>query len=172
MQSDGRNDLIPVDAKLRKGRNVTGTMIDMDTILAGLDEQVSTNILIFDACRLPFDSDSGCCRGVGRAVQKDGDLGRGDGLAEQVSLPFGASIGFQICQLPGVFDAFGGRRQAESCCETKDGADDDLGIVAFIEARHKAAINLDLVQTKRKQLAQRGITRSKIIERDADPGCP
>jgi hypothetical protein len=26
-------------------------MIDMDTILAALDDQVRTNILIFDACR-------------------------------------------------------------------------------------------------------------------------
>jgi uncharacterized caspase-like protein len=30
---------------------VADEMIDMDTILAGLDDQVRTNILIFDACR-------------------------------------------------------------------------------------------------------------------------
>ena len=30
---------------------MTDTMVDMDTIMAGLDDQVRTNILIMDACR-------------------------------------------------------------------------------------------------------------------------
>lgn len=120
---------------------------------------------------LPFDSNSGSGRGIRHAVQKSRDVGRRDGFAEQVSLPFRASIGFQICQLPGVFHAFSSSRQAKSFCEAEDGADDYPAIVAFIEARHKAAINLYLVQAKRKQLAQGGIAGSKIIERDADPGC-
>jgi uncharacterized caspase-like protein len=51
LQIDGRNYLVPVDMKLQAGGNVTEAMIDMDTILAGLDDQVRTNILIFDACR-------------------------------------------------------------------------------------------------------------------------
>jgi hypothetical protein len=33
------------------GHGITEGMVDMDTILAGLDDQVRTNILIFDACR-------------------------------------------------------------------------------------------------------------------------
>src|SRR5229473_3196887 len=51
VQIDGRNYLVPVDVRLQAGGNLTETMIDMDTILAGLDDQVRTNILIFDACR-------------------------------------------------------------------------------------------------------------------------
>jgi tetratricopeptide (TPR) repeat protein len=51
VQIEGRNYLVPVDARLQAGPNVTDAMIDMDTILAGLDDQVRTNILIFDACR-------------------------------------------------------------------------------------------------------------------------
>jgi len=51
VQIDGRNYLVPVDVRLQPGGNLTETMIDMDTILAGLDDQVRTNILIFDACR-------------------------------------------------------------------------------------------------------------------------
>ena len=51
VQIAGRNYLIPVDVRLDQGKNATETMIDMDTILAGLDDQVRTNILIFDACR-------------------------------------------------------------------------------------------------------------------------
>jgi uncharacterized caspase-like protein len=48
---DGRNYLVPVDVRLQAGDNPIKTMIDMDTILAGLDDQVRTNILILDACR-------------------------------------------------------------------------------------------------------------------------
>ena len=51
VQIDGRNYLIPIDAKLQAGHSVIEGMVDMDTILAGLNDQVRTNILIFDACR-------------------------------------------------------------------------------------------------------------------------
>jgi tetratricopeptide (TPR) repeat protein len=51
VQVDGRNFLVPVDVRLQPGINPIATMIDMDTILAALDDQVRTNILIFDACR-------------------------------------------------------------------------------------------------------------------------
>jgi tetratricopeptide (TPR) repeat protein len=50
VQIDGRNYLVPVDVELH-GRNPVDAMTDMDTILAGLEDQVRTNILIFDACR-------------------------------------------------------------------------------------------------------------------------
>jgi tetratricopeptide (TPR) repeat protein len=51
VQIDGRNYLIPVDARLSDGADPTAEMIPVDTILAGLDDQVRTNILILDACR-------------------------------------------------------------------------------------------------------------------------
>ncbi|MEY9459107.1 tetratricopeptide (TPR) repeat protein [Bradyrhizobium ottawaense] len=51
VQVDGRNYLIPVDVELKPGTGMTEAMIDMDTIMAGLNDQVRTNILIFDACR-------------------------------------------------------------------------------------------------------------------------
>jgi len=51
IQIDGRNYLIPVDQQLTSATNPLETMIDMDSILAGLDDQLRTNILIFDACR-------------------------------------------------------------------------------------------------------------------------
>jgi len=70
----------------------------------------------------------------GTQFRKGRDIGRSDGFAEQVSLPFGASVGFQICQLPGVFDAFGGSLQAKSFCETEDGAHDYLGVVFSLRA--------------------------------------
>jgi tetratricopeptide (TPR) repeat protein len=51
VQVDGRNFLVPVDVRLQPGINPIETLIDMDTILIALDDQVRTNILIFDACR-------------------------------------------------------------------------------------------------------------------------
>jgi uncharacterized caspase-like protein len=51
IQIDGRNYLVPVDQQLASTANPLDTMIDMDSILAGLDDQLRTNILIFDACR-------------------------------------------------------------------------------------------------------------------------
>lgn len=51
VQIEGRNYLVPVDVQLKAGLDPTETMMDMDTLLAGLDDQVRTNILIFDACR-------------------------------------------------------------------------------------------------------------------------
>jgi tetratricopeptide (TPR) repeat protein len=51
VQIDGRNYLVPTDIAFAAGSNVTAEMVDMDQILAGLDDQVRTNILILDACR-------------------------------------------------------------------------------------------------------------------------
>jgi hypothetical protein len=51
VQIDGRNYLVPVDIQLQGSGGMTDTMMDLDTIMVGLDDQVRTNILILDACR-------------------------------------------------------------------------------------------------------------------------
>jgi hypothetical protein len=51
VQIDGRNYLAPIDIQFQAGSGMTEAMMDMDTIMAGLDDQVRTNILILDACR-------------------------------------------------------------------------------------------------------------------------
>ncbi|NOJ43495.1 caspase family protein [Bradyrhizobium australiense] len=51
VQIDGRNYLVPIDIQFHAGSGITDAMMDMDTIMAGLDDQVRTNILILDACR-------------------------------------------------------------------------------------------------------------------------
>ena len=51
VQIDGKNYLLPVDARIESGAELTADMTDLDTILAGLDDQVRTNIVILDACR-------------------------------------------------------------------------------------------------------------------------
>ncbi|EJN07351.1 hypothetical protein PMI42_07889 [Bradyrhizobium sp. YR681] len=87
VQVDGRNYLIPVDVELKPGAGMTEAMIDMDTIMAGLDDQVRTNILIFDACRNNPMAQQVASADVNRGI--DG----ASGLAAPTSLGAGATLG-------------------------------------------------------------------------------
>jgi hypothetical protein len=87
VQIDGRNYLVPVDVRLQPGGNLTETMIDMDTILAGLDDQVRTNILIIDACR-----NNPMARQTASAVP-DRSIEAGSGLAAPTAPNSGATLG-------------------------------------------------------------------------------
>ncbi|WP_375313645.1 caspase family protein [Bradyrhizobium sp. A5] len=87
VQVDGRNYLIPVDVELKAGSSMTETMIDMDSIMAGLDDQVRTNILIFDACRNNPMAQQLASAGSNRAIEV------ASGLAAPTSLGAGATLG-------------------------------------------------------------------------------
>ncbi|RXT46625.1 caspase family protein [Bradyrhizobium betae] len=87
VQVDGRNYLIPVDVELKPGTGMTEAMIDMDTIMAGLDDQVRTNILIFDACRNNPMAQQVASAGASRAIEG------ASGLAAPSSLGAGATLG-------------------------------------------------------------------------------
>ncbi|MBR0713107.1 caspase family protein [Bradyrhizobium liaoningense] len=87
VQVDGRNYLIPVDVELKAGSSMTEAMIDMDTIMAGLDDQVRTNILIFDACRNNPMAPQVAAAGTNRAIEG------ASGLAAPTSLGAGATLG-------------------------------------------------------------------------------
>ncbi|SCB42343.1 Uncharacterized protein, contains caspase domain [Bradyrhizobium shewense] len=87
VQVDGRNYLIPVDVELKPGTGMTEAMIDMDTIMAGLDDQVRTNILIFDACRNNPMAQQVASAGVNRGIEG------ASGLAAPTSLGTGATLG-------------------------------------------------------------------------------
>jgi tetratricopeptide (TPR) repeat protein len=87
VQVDGRNYLIPVDVELKPGARMTDAMIDMDTIMAGLDDQVRTNILIFDACRNNPMAQQVASAGTNRAIEAAA------GLAAPTSLGAGATLG-------------------------------------------------------------------------------
>ena len=86
VQIDGRNYLIPVDVRLAGG-GITDGMIDMDTIMAGLDDQVRTNILILDACRNNPIAEQVASAGPDRAIEA------GSGLAAPSALGAGATLG-------------------------------------------------------------------------------
>ncbi|MGY4452318.1 hypothetical protein ACVWZR_006978 [Bradyrhizobium sp. i1.3.1] len=87
VQVDGRNYLIPVDVELKPGAGMTEAMIDMDTIMAGLDDQVRTNILIFDACRNNPMAQQVAAAGTNRGIEG------ASGLAAPTSLGAGATLG-------------------------------------------------------------------------------
>ena len=87
VQIDGHNFLVPVDIQKDSAANLMAAMTDMDTILAGLDDQVRTNILIFDACRNnPFVAEADAAPS-GRSISV------ATGLASPSSLGPGATAG-------------------------------------------------------------------------------
>jgi uncharacterized caspase-like protein len=51
MQVDGKNYLVPIDAKFDGLIDPSSIMTDVDTILAALDDKIRSNIVILDACR-------------------------------------------------------------------------------------------------------------------------
>jgi uncharacterized caspase-like protein len=87
VQIDGRNYLIPVDVQPQPGADMTDGMIDLDTIQAGLDDQVRTNILILDACRNNPMAQRVASAVPGRAIEV------GSGLAAPATLGSGATLG-------------------------------------------------------------------------------
>ncbi|SDF37548.1 Caspase domain-containing protein [Bradyrhizobium brasilense] len=87
VQVDGRNYLVPVDIEFRAGARMTDAMVDMDTIMAGLDDQIRTNILILDACRNNPMAPQLASAGPSRGIEA------GSGLAAPASLGSGSTLG-------------------------------------------------------------------------------
>ena len=87
IQVDGRNYLVPTDVQFQAGNRLTDTMMDMDTILAGLDDQVRTNILILDACRNNPMASKVASAGGDRGIEG------GSGLAAPTTLGAGSTLG-------------------------------------------------------------------------------
>jgi uncharacterized caspase-like protein len=51
LQVDGKNYLVPVDAKLAARSDLQFETLDLDRVMAGLDDEDRTNVIILDACR-------------------------------------------------------------------------------------------------------------------------
>lgn len=51
MQIGGRNYLVPIDTDFANPEEVVKGAVDVDNLLAGLDDEIRTNIMIIDACR-------------------------------------------------------------------------------------------------------------------------
>jgi Flp pilus assembly protein TadD len=51
MQVEGKNYLVPVDAKLAAPSDLPFETLELDKVLAGLDDEARANIIVLDACR-------------------------------------------------------------------------------------------------------------------------
>ncbi len=120
VQVDGRNYLIPVDVELKPSASMTEAMIDMDTIMAGLDDQVRTNILIFDACRNNPIAQQVASAGTNRGIEG------ASGLAAPTSLGAGATLGagtlIAFATAPGQVALDGGHAGPGSAADADAGA--------------------------------------------------
>ena len=89
VQVAGRNYLVPIDVKPDAGAAIVDSMTDMDRILAGLDDQVRTNILIFDACRNdPFAQQT-----ASTAAARSLEVKTRSGLAQPTAPTAGSTLG-------------------------------------------------------------------------------
>ena len=88
VQVDGRNYLVPIDIQFQAGSGMTDTMMDLDTIMAGLDDQVRTNILILDACRNNPMAPKVASTGPARDIEAGSS-----GLAAPATLGAGSTLG-------------------------------------------------------------------------------
>ncbi len=81
---DGKNYLVPIDTKDISRTTVSFELVDVDRILAGLDDEARANIVLLDACRdNPLASRSASGRSAAR-----------DGLAAYSSVASGMLIAF------------------------------------------------------------------------------
>ncbi|CAN7557387.1 tetratricopeptide repeat protein [Bradyrhizobium sp. LjRoot220] len=86
MQVNGKNYLVPIDFEINNDKDASTSMVDVDFILSGLDDQIRTNIIILDACRNnPMLSEQKGAGGRG--------FSRVSGLAAPSGLGAGAALG-------------------------------------------------------------------------------
>jgi formylglycine-generating enzyme required for sulfatase activity len=98
LQVDGRNYLIPVDAKIETATDLNFGTVDLDKILASLDDPARANIIILDACR-----DNPLARSFAARTRS---ASVGSGLAAYTALGTGTLIAFSTA--PGKVAEDGG----------------------------------------------------------------
>jgi tetratricopeptide (TPR) repeat protein len=94
MQIDGKNYLVPIDAQLTSGKSFTDDLIDLDFIMAGLDDKLRANVIVLDACRdNPFASKTSVDL-ASRSVAIRSGLAPQSGLSTGGTLGAGTLIAF------------------------------------------------------------------------------
>jgi hypothetical protein len=89
MQVDGRNYLVPVDAKLERASDLNFETVELDKILGSLDDPARATIVILDACR-----DNPLSRSFRAKLGATRSGAVGAGLAAYSSLGTGTLIAF------------------------------------------------------------------------------
>src|SRR5258705_2998849 len=103
------------------------------------------------------------------AVQVRLDLGRREGLAEQVALETRAAAGFQEGSLLFRLDAFRYHVQAQAPGHGQDGVDDGRVVGIVGQVLHERAIDLQAVETETLQVTEGGITRAEVVQGELHP---
>jgi tetratricopeptide (TPR) repeat protein len=93
IQIDGKNFLLPVDVKL-DGKELTAGMTEMDQMLAGLDDQIRTNIVILDACRNNPVAQPSASAEASRSVNVRSGLAAPSGLGKGATTGAGTLLAF------------------------------------------------------------------------------
>src|SRR5258705_288808 len=88
-------------------------------------------------------------------------------LADEIALHRVAPLVGEEGELLLGFDAFGYDRHLEPMAEADHRADDRGRLRVAPEIHDKGAVDLDLVERERLQVAQRGIPAAEIVHRDA-----
>jgi tetratricopeptide (TPR) repeat protein len=110
IQFDDHNFLVPVDTKIIEGNDLTRQMTSLDTILSALDDQVRTNIVILDACRInPLaSSELVQAKGIGRSITVRAGLAAPTDLGKGATLGAGTLIAFATAPGQVALDGEGG----------------------------------------------------------------
>ena len=99
--------------------------------------------------------------------QQTPDFGGQFGRTEQVALHFSAAGRLQRLQLFEGFDAFRRRRHVACRRDIDDRINDRPGVAGFCDVLDEATVDLDLVEGKSLQVAQRGVSGAEIVQRDS-----
>src|SRR3954464_6130606 len=102
--------------------------------------------------------------GIGdAAADQDSILPDRRGLAEQIALHRVAAFLRQETELLDGLDALGDDRHFEAMAKIDDGAHDRRRLRIPAEIDDEGAVDLDLVERERLQIAQRGVPTAEIV---------
>ena len=103
LQVDGRNYLVPIDAKLLARTDLAFETIDVDTILNGLNDEARANVIILDACR-----DNPLARSFASRLGATRSASVTQGLAGYTAIGTGTLIAFATAPGRTALDGEGG----------------------------------------------------------------
>lgn len=97
-------------------------------------------------------------------ADQPGHFGSRNRSAEQETLNVATAFFSQDIELTLDFHAFSESFHAKGVCKRGDGADHCVRITSLVQILDKASVDLDLVEGKRAEIAQRRISRSEIVQ--------
>ena len=96
------------------------------------------------------------------------EVGRGNRVADQKALHVIAAMFGDEGQLLCGFDPLSGDLHVQAFAQLRDGAHDRHAAGIVGQLPHEGPVDLDPADRKAVEVAERGIARAEIVERDAD----